>query len=156
MRYKKIVIRQAILIVTVLALARCHLQTKMLYYPTPSAPTQETLTARNIQFWPELVEYRGFVATAQTKTYQGTIVVFHGNGGSAADRAFYVKALAPLGFRVILAEYPVYGGRKGKLGELPFVQDAQETIRIAYEKYGEPLFLLGRISGLRSDRLGRT
>jgi pimeloyl-ACP methyl ester carboxylesterase len=58
-----------------------------------------------------------------------------------------VKALTSLGYRVILAEYPAYGGRKGKLGEAAFVNDAKETLRLAYGKYGKPIFLLGESLG---------
>jgi pimeloyl-ACP methyl ester carboxylesterase len=48
---------------------------------------------------------------------------------------------------VILAEYPRYGGRKGELGEKAFVTDANETVRLAFEQFGEPLFLLGESLG---------
>jgi Hydrolases of the alpha/beta superfamily len=77
----------------------------------------------------------------------GTIVIFHGNGGMALDRGFYLEPLAKLGFRVILAEYPKYGGRPGKVGEKPFVADGLETVRLAFEQYGEPLYLLGESLG---------
>jgi pimeloyl-ACP methyl ester carboxylesterase len=77
----------------------------------------------------------------------GTIIVFHGNGGTAADRVFYVRELSALGYRVILAEYPRYGGRKGELGEKAFVADANETVRRAFEQFGEPLLLLGESLG---------
>jgi len=78
---------------------------------------------------------------------KGTIVVFHGNAGAAADRVYYAEALAPLGYRVILAEYPGYGGRKGKPGETIFVNDAKETARLAFEQFGKPVFLLGESLG---------
>lgn len=65
----------------------------------------------------------------------------------AADRTYYTAALGALGYRVTLAEYPGYGARKGKLGEAAFVSDAQATIRLATEKYGEPVFLLGESLG---------
>jgi uncharacterized protein len=58
-----------------------------------------------------------------------------------------VKALSALGYRVILAEYPGYGGRKGELGEKAFVADANETLRLACEQFGEPLYLLGESLG---------
>jgi pimeloyl-ACP methyl ester carboxylesterase len=74
-------------------------------------------------------------------------VVFHGNAGTAADRSYYVNALASLGYRVILAEYPGYGARKGELGEIPFVNDAKETLRLASDKYGKPIYLLGESLG---------
>jgi hypothetical protein len=58
-----------------------------------------------------------------------------------------VTALSALGYRVILAEYPRYGGRKGELGEKAFVTDANETVRLGFEQFGEPLFLLGESLG---------
>jgi len=52
-----------------------------------------------------------------------------------------------MGYRVILAEYPGYGGRKGRLGEQSFVNDSRETIHIAAEKYKGPIYLLGESLG---------
>jgi uncharacterized protein len=145
---KKIFLRRFILILAVLALSGCNLQTKMLYYPETYIPPQESLAADNIQFWPSGPDnYRGFVSIAPESGSKGTVVVFHGNAGTASDRAFYAKALAPLGFRVILAEYPAYGGRKGKPSEAAFVNDGKETLRLAFEKYGKPIFLLGESLG---------
>jgi alpha-beta hydrolase superfamily lysophospholipase len=137
-----------ILVITILAIAGCDLQNKMLYYPSQSVPSQESLAADNIAFWPSGVEgYRGYISTAAVNSRRGTVVVFHGNAGTASDRVYYVKALVPLGFRVILAEYPAYGGRKGGLGEAAFVNDARETLHLAMEKCGRPIFLLGESLG---------
>jgi uncharacterized protein len=138
-----------ILLLFVLALSGCDLQRNMLYYPDTYIPSQEALAARNMAFWPNGPgDYRGFVSTWQAgKKSKGTIVVFHGNAGTAADRSYYVSALSPLGYRVILAEYPGYGGRKGKLGEETFVRDAKATVRLASEKYGAQVFLLGESLG---------
>ncbi len=120
----------------------------MLYYPNSYIPSQESLAADNIQFWPSGPNgYRGFLSTASLNNGKGTLIVFHGNAGTASDRIFYVKALSSLGFRVVLAEYPAYGGRKGELGETAFVNDAKETLRLVLEKYGKPVFLLGESLG---------
>ncbi len=120
----------------------------MLYYPSKEKPTQDLLTAYHIQFWGSVFDdYRGYASTITISNPKGTIIVFHGNAGSAADRAYYVQVLAPLGYRVILAEYPGYGGRNGDLGETVFVSDAKETIRLAFEQFGAPIFLLGESLG---------
>lgn len=120
----------------------------MLYYPSDKVPSQAALLADNLQFWPAgSKEYRGFVSIPQAGEGKGTIVVFHGNAGTAADRGYYVKALTRLGYRVILAEYPGYGGRTGKPGEETLVRDAKETLRLASEMYGAPIFLLGESLG---------
>ena len=138
-----------IFILVILALGGCNLQRNMLYYPDSYLPSQEAMAARGMAFWPNGPDnYRGFISRVQAdKKYKGTIVVFHGNAGTAADRTYYVSTLSPLGYRVILAEYPGYGGRKGTPGEEVFRNDAKETVRLASEKYGGPLFLLGESLG---------
>lgn len=137
-----------LLMVAAEILSGCNIQYRLLYYPSSSAPSEESLKADHIKPWQSsITDYRGFIATNEVGRTKGTIIVFHGNGGTAADRAFYVKALDPLGYRVILAEYPRYGGRKGELGEKGFVNDASETVRLAFSKYGEPLFVLGESLG---------
>jgi len=144
----KIIISRIILLLIVLTLSGCNLQRNMLYYPGTHLPSQASLSAYNMQFWPsDSNDYRGFVSTLQASAVNGTIIIFHGNAGTAADRVYYVKTLTHLGYRVILAEYPGYGGRKGELGEETFVLDAKETLRLASEKYGAPIFLLGESLG---------
>jgi pimeloyl-ACP methyl ester carboxylesterase len=126
----------------------CNLQNNLLYYPSSSVPSGEELSAANMQFWPSgQKDYRGFTGLGATGHTKGTVIVFHGNAGTAADRAYYLTALEPLGYRVILAEYPGYGARKGELGEASFVSDAAETVRMASKKYGEPVLLLGESLG---------
>jgi pimeloyl-ACP methyl ester carboxylesterase len=136
------------LIILIFTLSGCDLQRNMLYYPSTYLPSQASLAGDNIQFWPAVPgDYRGFISTLHPGPVKGTIIIFHGNAGSAADRVYYVKALTNLGYRVILAEYPGYGGRKGEPGEETFVSDAKETVRLASEKYGAPIFLLGESLG---------
>ena len=126
----------------------CDMQNRLLYFPGSSAPSAESLKAENLRLWQyNAGDYRGLVAMNDTGGGKGTIVVFHGNGGIAADRTYYLKELGPLGYRVILAEYPGYGGRNGEVGEKPFVRDAVETVRLAAETYGGPVFLLGESLG---------
>jgi pimeloyl-ACP methyl ester carboxylesterase len=141
-------LNQFILIVFMLSLSSCNFQEKMFYYPDTQKPSQDSLTPYHIKFWgAALDDYRGYMSTVPIQSPKGTVIVFHGNAGSAAGREFYVQALTPLGYRVILAEYPGYGGRKGKLGETVFVKDAKETVRLAFEQFGKPVFLLGESLG---------
>ena len=125
-----------------------NFQYKLLYYPSSSPPSEALLRANSIKLWRSSgADYRGLVATNQPVPGKGTVIVFHGNGGTAADRTFYVEALGTLGYRVVLAEYPLYGGRKGELGEKSFVIDAIESTRLAFEDFGGPLFILGESLG---------
>lgn len=124
------------------------MQNKFLYFPNDEWPSAQMLAAENLALWQATgSDYRGLIAADNTHMPNGTIVLFHGNGGTALDRGFYLKPLRDLGFRVILAEYPKYGGRPGKVGEKPFVADALETVRLAYKQYKEPLYLLGESLG---------
>jgi len=124
------------------------MQNKFLYFPSSELPSQKLLAAENMKLWPTTsADYRGLIADHEGPTPNGTMVLFHGNGGAAFDRGFYFKPLRELGFRVILAEYPKYGGRPGKVGEKSFVADGLETVRLAYEQYGEPFYLLGESLG---------
>lgn len=137
-----------ILTAAVLIISGCDLQNNFLYYPGSPAPSEASLRADNIKRWQSSAsDYRGFVSAADVGGPKGTIVVFHGNGGIAADRGYYLKDLGALGYHVILAEYPGYGGRKGEVGEKAFVRDAGETVRLASEQHGGPLFLLGESLG---------
>ena len=130
------------------AAAGCGLQKKMLYYPDHHLPSAAQLAAHHLRFWPEGQQnYRGFAGTAPAVPGKGTIIVFHGNAGTAADRAYYVQALLPLGYRVILAEYPGYGARQGDPAESILVNDAGETLRLARELYAGPIYLLGESLG---------
>src|SRR5512138_3462499 len=120
----------AVLIIAVVFCTGCDMQYDMLYYPDSRMPSESELTAKGLEFWPTgPVGYRGYV-TAGSREMKGTVIVFHGNAGTAADREYYVSPLGALGYRVILAEYPAYGGRKGTLGEQSFVGDARAAVRI--------------------------
>lgn len=138
-----------ILATVLLMLFGCNLQHKLLYFPSSSLPSKELLAATQLTLWPSTSasNYRGLIASQEITSAAGTVIVFHGNGGRATDRIFYVETLAALGYRVILAEYPRYGGRKGDLGEKAFVADAGETTRLALAQFGPPLFLVGESLG---------
>lgn len=124
------------------------MQNRFLYFPNDEWPTAPMLADENISLWKATgPDYRGLTATGNISAPHGTIVLFHGNGGTAFDRSFYMAPLTSLGFRVILAEYPKYGGRPGKVGEKPFVADGLETVRLAHEQFGDPLYLLGESLG---------
>jgi hypothetical protein len=58
-----------------------------------------------------------------------------------------MAALEPLGFRVVLAEYPGYGARGGRLSERSLVADARETVRLAAGDFPGPLYVWGESLG---------
>ncbi|MEM7291952.1 MAG: alpha/beta hydrolase [Pseudomonadota bacterium] len=88
-------------------------QRKLLYLPTRSAVKPSYVAAAGLRYWPNESAPRGYIAESLETPAKGTVVVFHGNAGEALDRNYYRDALTPLGYRVVLAQYPGYGGRDG-------------------------------------------
>jgi hypothetical protein len=94
-------------------------QERMLYFPSRATrrETAEVAAQRGLVLWPENAsDYYGLVSATPPEAHQGTVLVWHGNAGSAIHRAHYVAALQRLGFRVVLIEYPGYGSRSGAPG----------------------------------------
>lgn len=124
------------------------MQRRLLYFPSPARPAEPLVQTSGLAFWPTADEpYRGLISAGQEDEYQGTIIVFHGNAGRAVDRSYYVPALMPLGYRVLLAEYPGYGGRPGRPSEAALVADAKATVELAYQAFGPPIYLWGESLG---------
>ncbi|MBN1998747.1 alpha/beta fold hydrolase [candidate division KSB1 bacterium] len=122
-------------------------QRRLIYYPDKQKPQKTRLDDAGLALWPAQNGYRGCIYSPQTKKIQGTVIIFHGNAGAAWHRSFYTSALMPLNYRVILAEYPGYGGRPGRPSEEALIRDAVQTVRLALEQYHEPLFLFGESLG---------
>lgn len=143
-------LRALMLFVALPYLAVCILvftqQNALLYPAEPQA------TPPDLRQWPAwqalttsgeaLAYWREPVGTAR-----GTVVLFHGNGGTALDRSFYADALTPLGYRTVLAEYPGYGGRGGKPGEAALVADARQLIDLVAQRFSGPIIVWGESLG---------
>lgn len=123
------------------------MQRRLLYFPDLRTPSADTLRREGLKFWPQPENYRGLISITPPQDPKGTIVVFHGNASLAAERGYYVRALERLGYRVVLAEYPAYGGRHGKLSETAFVADAKQTVKLACEAFGGPVYVWGESLG---------
>lgn len=125
-------------------------QDRILYFPDTYPLETAAARAKGFHFslWPENTpDYHGFVEADAPRTPKGVILLFHGNAGAAPDRFFYGKELAPLGYRLILFEYPGYGARAGETREASFVSAAVDAARAALEQFGGPLYLLGESLG---------
>lgn len=125
-------------------------QNALLYLPDryPAATLLHRAREAGVEPWPTADEsYRGVMAGSRLPGERGTVVVFHGNAGSALDRTYYVSALTPLGYRVLLAEYPKYGARDGELGERSLVSDAVATVKALKQQFGGPLYVWGESLG---------
>lgn len=146
---KKLMIRLPIVYLIVVC-GMYFFQDFFIYHPDRSNSETIAQLARNknLRVWPDTIDtYRGFVSEGKSGKSRGTIIVFHGNAGNALDRLYFTTAFNRLDYRVLLAEYPGYGARSGKTGETQFAADAVETIRLASNEFGPPIFLLGESLG---------
>lgn len=124
------------------------MQRRLLYMPEPAEPAPAWLAEQGLAFWPEANDrFRGFLGTGAPGDARGTMVVFHGNAGAAWHRGYYADALQPLGFRVVLAEYPGYGGRPGEPAEASLTRDARETVSRVRAQFGDPVYVWGESLG---------
>lgn len=125
------------------------LQRQLMYFPERfnAAQQQKLLTLLKLQAWPSAADARGFIRPLPVAESKGTVLVFHGNAGAALHRTYYIDALQALGYRVILAEYPGYGTRPGSPSESALIEDAVESAKMAWQQFGEPLFLCGESLG---------
>jgi pimeloyl-ACP methyl ester carboxylesterase len=119
-------------------------QDRLLYFPEKIAAAK--VVSDWLGAWPTANEFRGLVATPAGDA-GGTVIVFHGNAGHAGQRGYYAAVLTVLGLRVILAEYPGYGPREGRMSEQSLVSDAEQTIIRAYSLHGGPLLIIGESLG---------
>jgi alpha-beta hydrolase superfamily lysophospholipase len=133
-----------------LVLGAYLLQDRFLYFPQKASREQVVLAAsqRGLALWPESGEdYYGLISAAPPSPSKGTVLIWHGNAGSAFHRAYYVAPLRKLGYRVVLLEYPGYGARPGKPGEAAFVADAVRAAKRAGKEYPGPLYVWGESLG---------
>ena len=133
----------------VILLAVFLLQRKMMYFPTRfTQEQQENLIVRlNLLPWPSATNLHGIMSKVPVINAKGTVLVFHGNAGAALHRTYYIDALQNLGYRVIIAEYPGYGARRGKPSEAALIKDGIATAKMALRTFKEPLFLCGESLG---------
>lgn len=124
-------------------------QRQLLYFPDINRPNPLQVAELGLRPWPsqQTTDYRGWIDAEPIRQIYGTVLVCHGNAGAAWNRTYYVEALRPLGYRVILLEYPGYGGRPGEPSEQIFVTDIQESLRQAYQDFGGPIYLWGESLG---------
>ncbi|MEM1056457.1 MAG: alpha/beta fold hydrolase [Bacteroidota bacterium] len=124
------------------------MQGRMLYPSAGQGPAPDpaVLSALRYEVIPGVAAPRALIAEPEGEA-RATVVVFHGNGGTAMDRGYYARALTARGVRVVLAEYPGYGGRPGTPTEAALVTDAAETIRAIYQQHGGPLVVWGESLG---------
>jgi pimeloyl-ACP methyl ester carboxylesterase len=121
-----------------------------LYYPGSEtlADIQRYAAENGLMLWPGgNGDYQGIRSRRGPANAKGTVVIFHGDSGPAVFRDYFFPALESRGYRVILMEYPGYGGRPGELSEASFVADARVAVLRAKKEFGDPLYVWGESLG---------
>ncbi|MGZ4970924.1 MAG: alpha/beta hydrolase [Methylobacter sp.] len=121
----------------------------MIYFPSQYSVERQLQLADqvNLKLWPSTDHYLGLISKTSETTAKGTVVIFHGNAGSAIDRTYYLYPLEKLGYRVVLAEYPGYGARSGEPSEQSLISAGIQTVKQVSNDFGEPVFLWGESLG---------
>lgn len=133
-----------------LLLSNCDIQRKLIYRPgkTTLSDVKQYVVNHDLLMWPDNdATYQGIISQKGPPFFRGTVVIFHGNSGPAMFHKYYFLALEARGYRVVLVEYPGYGGRPGELSEKSFVADGRRTALQAMREFGGPLYMWGQSLG---------
>jgi pimeloyl-ACP methyl ester carboxylesterase len=128
-------------------------QRRLLYFPerTDRAASERRARLLGLEPWTDgpggaLLGWR-----ARHPDARGRLLVFHGNAGTALDRAHYVEvfsAAAPgVPLDVYLVEYPGYGPRPGEPSERALIAAAREAMAAARRDGPGPLLVAGESLG---------
>jgi pimeloyl-ACP methyl ester carboxylesterase len=119
-----------------------------LLYPSAGVaqplPPPAQLARVGLVAWPE---DDPVALVASPDSARATVVVFHGNGGTALQRGYYMDAFRARGLRVVLAEYLAYGWRSGEVSEAELVADARRIIELVGVEFCGPLLVWGESLG---------
>lgn len=113
-----------------LCCAGCALQRRMIYFPTKLDPRVANQVAAKAGYQPwrtgggELIGWKLPASGVST----GSVVVVHGNAGSALDRDYIARPIHEAGSRdVFILEYPGYGARGGSPSMKSFLAAAEDA-----------------------------
>jgi len=129
-------------------------QRRLLYFPQrqdPEAALQEA-ALRQLEPWrDEAGNLLGWRARHPSGAPEGTLLVLHGNAGSALDRTYYREVFQqpglPIALDLVLLEYPGYGPRAGNPSEAALVGAAMEAIDRLALASRKPVILVGESLG---------
>lgn len=115
-----------------LAVAAIYLlQRKLMYFPYgPLAPPAEVGLGDMREVAIETADGLRLVAWHRPPTQEGapTVVLFHGNAGNIAGRAFKARLFLDAGYGLLLVEYRGFGGNPGAPDEAGLYEDGRAAL----------------------------
>ena len=127
------------------------LQSRLLYLRSENslATVQQQAADARLSLWPNKASYQALVRVPSGSA-QGTVIMFHGNAGTADDRAYFATQFEHCGFRTLLVEYPGYGARtldSVALRQAPLAAEGGQIILTANAQFASPIFVVGESLG---------
>ena len=121
------------------------LQRRLVYFPSQAVPPLPATVEEVHTSTDDGLQLRGWLVRESAD--DPLLIVFHGNGGTGADRLPLADALTPQGAAVLLAEYRGYGGNPGTPSEEGFTRDAVAWRAWADAHHEGPISYLGESLG---------
>jgi len=126
------------------------IQRTLLYFPTHRQADEDRAIAAGLRLEPvpsrhgDLLGFRA----RHPDGAEATLIVAHGNAGTALDRDYFVELARgqAIRFDVLLVEYPGYGSRRAEPNEGSNVEAVVEAIDVA-RRDGHPIVVLGESLG---------
>ena len=127
-------------------------QRRMLYFPTKLTEGAALERAKGAQLEPWRDPHGAIIGWKRPAPRAAArLVVFHGNGGCAADRRFYADAFGAIdggaAWEVSIFEYPGYGARDGSPSKDAFITAGRSAVEGLLAADNRPLFLFGESIG---------
>ena len=145
----------AALLYVFLLVALTLLQRKLIYLPFHRSEPDMLRVASELRLAPwhdasgTIIGWKR--TPAQSAAPANRLVVFHGNAGFALMRNHFVEGFDALDggrlWEVYLFEYPGFGARPGKLGQVPFLEAGRAALDQLRAADTRPVYLLGESLG---------
>ena len=123
------------------------LQDQLILRPGHTGSSPSMITQANwSKPWMDGGELRGRVYSSQPSP-PATVVLYHGNAGSIADREPLAQMLTNLGFRVVLVEYPGFGERGGWVSLSNTLEASIADFDLVKKEWQGPVYVVGESFG---------
>lgn len=146
-------LRKVVWLVGILYLALCAFmalfQRALIYHPTvvPAARVDQMAQAARLVRWHDAAHrIIGFQLAASTAPPRGSVLILHGNAGSATGSSFYAETLRRVApFDAYLLEYPAFQDRPGSPSEQSLFKAAAEALQAL--PTNAPVYVVGESLG---------